>query len=101
MSAAATRPKVKSAAPDGGNLVPLGDRVLVRRDEAAERQGTILLPDSAREKPARGTVLAVGEKVEGLAAGDRVYYTKYGGLDVPDHDDLLVMRVEDVLLREV
>ncbi len=87
---------------------PFNDRVLVKRLEEEEKtSGGIIIPDSAKEKPAEGEVVAVGEgKVkdsgERLAmtvkVGDRVLFSKYGGTDVKlDGDDYLIMREDDIL----
>jgi chaperonin GroES len=87
---------------------PLNDRILVKRlEEEAKSKGGIIIPDSAKEKPAEGKVIAVGkgrhnEKGERvpveLKAGDRVLFSKYGGTEVKiDGDDYLIMREDDVL----
>jgi len=89
-------------------LHPLHDRVLVRRIEAeAARRGGIIIPDTAKEKPQEGKVLAVGKgKVSedgkkiplDVKAGDRVLFGKYSGSEVTlDGEDLLIMKEEDVL----
>jgi chaperonin GroES len=87
---------------------PLNDRLLVKRlEEEAKTAGGIIIPDSAKEKPAEGKVVAVGpgklndkgERV-GLQVkeGDRVLFSKYGGTDVKlDGDDFLIMREDDIL----
>ena len=89
-------------------LQPLGDRVVVEREEAEERtSGGILLPDSAQDKPSRGTVLAVGDgkllddgsrgKLQ-VKVGDKVLFTSYAPETVKLGDDeLLLMREEDIL----
>src|SRR6185312_11876019 len=89
-------------------LHPLHDRVLVRRieDEPA-RRGAIISPDSAKEKPQEGKVIAVGKgrvSEDGkkipldVKAGDRVLFGKYSGNDITlDGQDLLIMKEEDVL----
>jgi chaperonin GroES len=94
------------------NLKPLGDRLIVRavEEEAATASG-IVLPDTAKEKPLKGTVLAVGDgKLEDdgrripldVAAGDEVVYSKYGGTEiVVDGEDQLVLRESDVLAKVV
>jgi chaperonin GroES len=94
------------------NLKPLGDRLIVKavEEEAATASG-IVLPDTAKEKPLKGKVLAVGDgKVEDdgrripleVAAGDEVVYSKYGGTEiVVDGEDLLVLRESDVLAKVV
>ena len=89
------------------NLKPLGDRVIVKAVEEQEVTASgIVLPDTAKEKPQRGTVLAVGEGryVEGeripleVAEGDEVIYSKYGGTEVKlDGQDVLILREDEVL----
>jgi chaperonin GroES len=90
-------------------LKPLGDRVLVRPVEEEETTASgIVLPDTAKEKPQKGKVLAVGDgKMEDgkripldLSEGDEVLYSKYGGTDITvDGEDLLVLRESDVLAK--
>ena len=92
-------------------LTPLGDRVVVRQIEAEEVTASgIVLPDTAQEKPLRGTVLAVGEgRWENgtrvpldVVVGDEVIYSKYGGTDVTvDGEDLLILRESDILAKAV
>jgi chaperonin GroES len=93
------------------NLKPLGDRLIVRAIEAEETTASgIVLPDTAKEKPQKGKVLAVGEgKLNeetgkrtplDVAEGDEVLYSKYGGTEiVVDGEDLLVLRESDVLAK--
>ncbi|SHO49972.1 co-chaperone GroES [Desulfopila aestuarii] len=87
---------------------PLNDRLLVKRlEEEAKTAGGIIIPDSAKEKPAEGQVVAVGpgklnDKGDRVAlqvkAGDRVLFSKYGGTDVRlDGEDYLIMREDDIL----
>ena len=89
---------------------PLDDRVVVEPVEAEERTaGGIVLPDTAKEKPQRGKVLAVGDGAlndDGkrqpldVAEGDEVLYSKYGGTEINvEGDDLLVLRESDVLAK--
>ena len=89
-------------------VVPLGDKVVVRRLEAKEiTAGGIVLPDSAREKPQQGRVLAVGDGAllpDGRRAeqqvneGDRVLFASFSGTEVAiNDDDLLIMRESDIL----
>jgi chaperonin GroES len=90
-------------------LKPLGDRLLVRPVEEEETTASgIVLPDTAKEKPQKGQVLAVGDgKLEDgkripldVAEGDEVLYSKYGGTDITvDGEDLLVLRESDVLAK--
>jgi chaperonin GroES len=90
-------------------LKVLGDHVLVRPDEEETTRGGILLPDTARERPQRGTVMAVGEgrrldngKVVplGVKVGDRVIFSKYGGTEVRDGDqEYLVLGFDSVLAK--
>lgn len=63
---------------------PLADRVLVQPLAEERSAGGIIIPDAAQEKPSRGKVLAVGPQVEGVAAGDTVIISKYGGFEFVD-----------------
>jgi chaperonin GroES len=94
------------------DLQPLGDRVIVEALEEEETTSSgIVLPDTAKEKPQRGRVLAVGpggrnEKGEVIpmevAVGDEVIYSKYGGTEIKvGADDVLVLRESDVLAKVV
>ncbi len=87
---------------------PLNDRILVKRLEEEEMtKGGIIIPDSAKEKPAEGEVIAVGkgkvndkgDRIElDVKVGDRVLFSKYGGTDVKlDGEDHLIMREDDIL----
>jgi chaperonin GroES len=87
---------------------PLGDRVLVRRIEADEKtKGGIFIPDSAREKPQEGEVVAAGPGARDehgarvamdLAPGDRVLFGKWSGAEVKlGGEDLIIMKEADVL----
>jgi chaperonin GroES len=87
---------------------PLHDRLLVKRmEEEEERRGGIIIPDTAKEKPQQGKVMAVGTgKVteEGkklpleVKAGDRILFGKYSGSEVKiDDEEYLILREEDVL----
>ena len=85
------------------NVKPLADRVLVEPAEAEEKTvGGIIIPDTAKEKPQQGTVIAVGggkkdEPME-LKAGDVVLYGKYAGTEVTvDGKNYLIMRQSDVV----
>jgi len=89
-------------------LKPLGDRLIVQPlDEEETTASGIVLPDTAKEKPQRGKVLAVGDGSKNddgnrvpldVSEGDTVLYSKYGGTEVKvDGDDLLVLRESDVL----
>jgi chaperonin GroES len=90
------------------NYRPLHDRLVVRRlDDGEQTIGGILIPDSAKEKPQRGTVIAVGSgtvKDDGtrvpldVTTGDLILFGKYGGQEVTlDGEALLIMRENDVL----
>ena len=87
---------------------PLQDRVLVKRVEAEETTATgIIIPDTAKEKPQEGEVVAVGPgkrldngsvQEKGLKKGDKILFSKYGGTDVKvDGEDYLIMREDDIL----
>jgi len=89
-------------------IKPLGDRVLIKPSEEKEKtKGGIVLPDTAKEKPQEGEIIAVGEgrKTEDgktipltLKVGDRVLYGKYSGTEITiDGEEYLIMREEDVL----
>jgi chaperonin GroES len=89
------------------NLKPLGDRVIVKPMEAEEKtKGGIILPDTAKEKPIEGTIVAVGPgrvsddgkviKME-VKAGDKVLYGKYSGTEVTvEGVEYLIMRESDI-----
>ncbi len=87
---------------------PLGDRILVERlEEETQSAGGIIIPDTAKEKPIQGKVIAVGSgrrdesgKVHALEVkkGDRVLFSKYGGTEVTlDGNEHLILREDDVL----
>ncbi|MCZ6799174.1 MAG: co-chaperone GroES [Nitrospirae bacterium] len=78
---------------------PLGDRIFVTYTEELERTaGGIYVPDSAREKPQRGTVEAAGKDVEILKVGDQVLFDKYSGTKIKiENEDCLILKEEDVL----
>src|SRR6187549_2448911 len=87
---------------------PLGDRVLVKRVEEEERtKGGIIIPDTAKEKPQEGEVIAVGPgardengKVQALdlQPGDRILFGKWSGTEVRiDGEDLLIMKESDIM----
>ncbi|MDX9859951.1 MAG: co-chaperone GroES [Rhodospirillales bacterium] len=89
-------------------FVPLQDRILVRRIDADEKTaGGIIIPDTAKEKPMQGEVIAVGpgartEKGEivpmEIKAGDRIVFGKWSGTEVKiDGEDLVIMKESDVL----
>ena len=90
-------------------IQPLGDRVVVKPLEAESKtKGGILLPDTAKEKPQQGEVIAVGKgkvldsgAIQALEvkAGDKILYGKYSGNEITtkDGDELLIMREEDIL----
>ena len=90
------------------NITPLHDRVLVRRLEEKETvKGGIIIPDTAKEKPQEGKVIAVGKgkvsdegKVLPLSvkAGDRILFAKYSGSDIKiDGEEFLILREDEVL----
>mmetsp|Transcript_1733 Transcript_1733/g.1188 ORF Transcript_1733/g.1188 Transcript_1733/m.1188 type:complete len:96 (-) Transcript_1733:1762-2049(-) len=89
-------------------LRPLQDRILVKRvEEEATTKGGIIIPDTAKEKPAEGTIIAVGNGKIGddgkriapeLKEGDRILFGKYSGTEVKiEGEEHLIMREEDVL----
>jgi chaperonin GroES len=90
------------------SLRPLSDRILVERvEEDAKTKGGIIIPDTAKEKPAEGKIVSMGNGRMGedgklipmdVKVGDRVLFSKYGGTDVKiDGSDYLILRQDDVL----
>ncbi len=83
---------------------PINDRVVVKPASAEEKtKGGIIIPDTAKEKPQRGEVVAVGPGKEGnlmtVQAGDIVLYGKYAGQELSyDGEDYLIMREDDILV---
>jgi chaperonin GroES len=104
----AKKKAAKKSADDGVKIQPLGDRVVVEREEAEEvTAGGIVLPDSAKDKPARGTIISVGDgkllddgkrNALQVTKGDRVLFSSYAGEQFKLGDqELLLMREEDIL----
>ena len=90
------------------NVRPLHDRIIIQRlDEGEQKVGGIIIPDSAKEKPQQGEVVAVGKgkadkdgKITPLdvKAGDKILFGKYSGSEVKlDDEEYLILREEDVL----
>jgi len=85
------------------NIKPLGDRVVVEPAPAEEKTATgIIIPDTAKEKPQKGTVVAVPDPDKdnkiSVKVGDSVLYAKYAGTEVSiDDKDYLIMRESDIL----
>lgn len=89
-------------------IVPVGDKVVIKRLESDEKTaGGILLPDSARDKPAQGRVLSVGQGrmlkdgsrvTPQVNEGDRVVFSSYAGMEVTvDDDEVLIMSEDEIL----
>src|SRR6201987_1152537 len=91
------------------NITPLHDRVLVRRLEEKETaKGGIIIPDTAKEKPHEGEVMAIGAgKIErgrrvplDVKVGDRILFGKYGGNDIKIEDqDFLILNEDEILVK--
>jgi chaperonin GroES len=85
------------------NIKPLADRVLVEPQEAEEKTtGGIIIPETAKEKPQKGNVVAVGQGTKEIEMevqeGDQVLYGKYAGTELTiDNKDYLMMRQSDIL----
>lgn len=90
------------------NIQPLHDRVIVKRiDEGEQVSGGIIIPDSAKEKPQEGEVIAAGlgryredgsRQALDVRAGDRVLFGKYGGSEIKlNGEELLIMREDEIL----
>jgi chaperonin GroES len=92
-------------------LTPLGDRILIRRTEEDEQttSGGIIIPDTAKEKPQEGEVIAVGQgrildngdrQPIDVAAGDKILFGKYSGTEVTyNNEELLILREDDILAK--
>ena len=91
------------------DIKPLGDRILIKQLEAEEKtKGGIVIPDTVKEKPQEGKVIAVGEgkvlesgKVQAPAvkAGDKILYGKYSGTEInaKDGEEYIIIKEEDIL----
>jgi len=110
---AAAKPAAKPAA-SKSKVVPLGDRIVVRQTQQDEvRASGLVIPDTAREKPQLGEVIAVGpgrlddngKRIPiDVKTGDRVLYAKYSGQEVPagvfgDREDYMVLKESDILAK--
>jgi chaperonin GroES len=95
----ATKTKEEEKGSSAKGFQPLGDRIFVTYTEELERTaGGIYVPDSAREKPQRGTVEAAGKDVDILKVGDQVLFDKYSGTKIKiENEDCLILKEEDVL----
>ena len=92
-------------------LTPLGDRILIRRTEEDEQttSGGIIIPDTAKEKPQEGEVIAVGQgrlldngdrQPIDVAVGDKILFGKYSGTEVTyENEELLILREDDILAK--
>ncbi len=111
---AAAKPAAKPAAKSSSRLIPLGDRIVVKQSKQEEvRASGLVIPDTAREKPQMGEVIAVGpgriddngkRVLIDLKVGDRVLYAKYSGQDVPrgvfgDEEDYMILKESDILAK--
>lgn len=88
-------------------IKPLQDKVLIKREEALERTaGGIIIPDTSKEKPSKGVIMAIGAGARNekgdlipmtLKEGDKVLFSKWGGTEVPGDDNLVILKESDVL----
>ena len=80
------------------NFQPLGNRTLVERlEEATTTASGIIIPDNAKEKPSQGKVVAIGEEVEQIAAGDVVVFGKYAGNEITiDGTQYLIIDADEI-----
>ena len=111
MAKAASKATKAKKAPKAPKIRPLGEKVLIKRLEAEETTaGGIVLPDSAKEKPQKGKVLAVGDgkllddgtraKFQ-VAAGNTVLFASYAGTEIKvDDDELIILRESDILAKK-
>ncbi len=112
--AAARAKKPAPARRSAARVTPLGDRVVVKQSRQEEvRASGLVIPDTAREKPQLGEVIAVGpgrlddngkRVIIDLKVGDRVLYAKYSGQDVPrgvfgDEEDYMILKESDILAK--
>ncbi len=86
------------------NIAPLDDRILVKQlDEEEEKVGNIYIPDTAKERPQIGTILAVGtdeDLKKALKKGDKVIYAKFSGTEIKlKGDEYIILKREDVLAK--
>lgn len=113
-TATKSKPAARPAARTATKVVPLGDRVVVKQSRQEEvRASGLVIPDTAREKPQLGEVIAVGpgrlddngKRIAiDLKNGDRVLYAKYSGQDVPrgvfgDEEDYMILKESDILAK--
>lgn len=85
-------------------LNPLGDRIVIKIEEPEEKKvGGIIIPDTVKEKPQVGSVVAIGtddEVKENLKVGDKVVYAKYGGTEIElDGEEFIILSYADVLAK--
>lgn len=80
-------------------IKPLEDRIVIKQVEAEQTTASgLVIPDSAKEKPQEGSVVAVGPKAKGVEKGDTVIYSKYGGTEVKyGGEEFLILKLADVL----
>jgi len=114
-SKTAARPAPRPATKSASKLVPLGDRIVVKQSRQEEvRASGLVIPDTAREKPQMGEVIAVGPgRIDDngkrvpidVKTGDRVLYAKYSGQEVPrgvygsDDDEYMILKENDILAK--
>jgi chaperonin GroES len=84
------------------NFTPIGDRILIKREEEAKTTATgIYIPDSAKEKPFQGKVVAISKEVSEngeIAVDNTVFFSKYGGTELTlEGQEYIVAKVEDIL----
>ena len=81
------------------NFKPLGERLLVERvEEVSTTASGIIIPDSAKDKPSQGTVIAIGNDVEEIKVGDTIVFGKYSGNEITlDNKEYIIMEESDAL----
>ncbi len=83
-------------------LKPLMDRLIVEPEELEQKtESGIIIPDTAKEKPQQGKVIAVGDDVESIKEGDRVVFEKYAGNEIKLEDKKYVILKEDEVLAKI
>jgi chaperonin GroES len=79
-------------------ILPLGNRVVIKRSAAPEKKGTILLVDNGQEKQRGGVIMTIGATVTEVKVGDHVLFGKYAGMPIGEEvDELLLVDVKEIL----
>jgi len=81
---------------------PLGENVLVKPIEQEEKVGSIIIPDTAKEKPMTGEIVSVSDNISCLSAGETIMFGKYAGEEIEiDGKRLLIIPIDQILLKHI